>query len=145
MAHRVETKMKGNKVNEVLNRLHLAVPNKRDDKVRQGRPSSQASVCVAVLGRWPLGTCLFLVLPRVTLGFHFFIPGEVTRACGRDEVKKSSVHLLLPVTVCVVTCCLSLRSSVGAIVTHPHPPCFLNCQWKHIFMFFCHYKQSTSL
>lgn len=26
--------MKGNKVNEVLNRLHLAVPNKRDDKVR---------------------------------------------------------------------------------------------------------------
>lgn len=34
LAHRVETKMKGNKVNEVLNRLHLAVPNKRDDKVR---------------------------------------------------------------------------------------------------------------
>ncbi|VCW76838.1 unnamed protein product [Gulo gulo] len=26
--------MKGNKVNEVLNRLHLAVPNKRDDKER---------------------------------------------------------------------------------------------------------------
>lgn len=25
--------MKGNKVNEVLNRLHLAMPNKRDDKV----------------------------------------------------------------------------------------------------------------
>uniref|UniRef100_A0A5F9CPP8 OBG-type G domain-containing protein n=1 Tax=Oryctolagus cuniculus TaxID=9986 RepID=A0A5F9CPP8_RABIT len=34
LAHRVEIKMKGNKVNEVLNRLHLAVPNKRDDKVR---------------------------------------------------------------------------------------------------------------
>nr|KAF6431314.1 GTP binding protein 4 [Rousettus aegyptiacus] len=34
LAHRVETKMKGNKVNEVLNRLHLAVPNKRDDKER---------------------------------------------------------------------------------------------------------------
>lgn len=34
MAHRVETKMKGNKVNEVLNRLHLAVPSRRDDKVR---------------------------------------------------------------------------------------------------------------
>ncbi|XP_069912103.1 GTP-binding protein 4 isoform X4 [Oryctolagus cuniculus] len=32
LAHRVEIKMKGNKVNEVLNRLHLAVPNKRDDK-----------------------------------------------------------------------------------------------------------------
>uniref|UniRef100_A0A5F9CWQ3 Nucleolar GTP-binding protein 1 n=1 Tax=Oryctolagus cuniculus TaxID=9986 RepID=A0A5F9CWQ3_RABIT len=34
LAHRVEIKMKGNKVNEVLNRLHLAVPNKRDDKER---------------------------------------------------------------------------------------------------------------
>lgn len=35
LAHRVETKMKGNKVNEVLNRLHsLAVPSRRDDKVR---------------------------------------------------------------------------------------------------------------
>ncbi|XP_005404964.1 PREDICTED: nucleolar GTP-binding protein 1 [Chinchilla lanigera] len=34
LAHRVETKMKGNKVNEVLNRLHLAIPNKRDDKER---------------------------------------------------------------------------------------------------------------
>uniref|UniRef100_A0A2K6EYN3 Nucleolar GTP-binding protein 1 n=1 Tax=Propithecus coquereli TaxID=379532 RepID=A0A2K6EYN3_PROCO len=34
LAHRVETKMKGNKVNEVLNRLHLAVPSKRDDKER---------------------------------------------------------------------------------------------------------------
>ncbi|XP_037366429.1 GTP-binding protein 4 [Talpa occidentalis] len=34
LAHRVETKLKGNKVNEVLNRLHLAVPNKRDDKER---------------------------------------------------------------------------------------------------------------
>ncbi|KAG3292772.1 GTPBP4 [Ictidomys tridecemlineatus] len=34
LAHRVETKMKGNKVNDVLNRLHLAVPNKRDDKER---------------------------------------------------------------------------------------------------------------
>jgi len=34
LAHRVETKMKGNKVNEVLNRLHLAMPNKRDDKER---------------------------------------------------------------------------------------------------------------
>lgn len=32
LTHRVEIKMKGNKVNEVLNRLHLAVPNKRDDK-----------------------------------------------------------------------------------------------------------------
>uniref|UniRef100_A0A480MFM6 GTP-binding protein 4 n=1 Tax=Sus scrofa TaxID=9823 RepID=A0A480MFM6_PIG len=34
LAHRVETKMKGNKVNEVLNRLHLAVPSRRDDKER---------------------------------------------------------------------------------------------------------------
>lgn len=34
LAHRVETKMKGNKVNDVLNRLHLAIPTKRDDKER---------------------------------------------------------------------------------------------------------------
>ncbi|XP_006025041.1 nucleolar GTP-binding protein 1 [Alligator sinensis] len=34
LAHRVETKMKGNKVTEVLNRLHLAVPSKRDHKER---------------------------------------------------------------------------------------------------------------
>lgn len=33
LAHRVDTKMKGNKVNEVLNRLHLAMPSKRDNKV----------------------------------------------------------------------------------------------------------------
>uniref|UniRef100_A0A6I8PWR6 GTP binding protein 4 n=1 Tax=Xenopus tropicalis TaxID=8364 RepID=A0A6I8PWR6_XENTR len=34
LVHRVETKMKGNKVNDVLNRLHLAVPSKRDEKER---------------------------------------------------------------------------------------------------------------
>lgn len=34
LAHRVDTKMKGNKVNDILNRLHLAVPSKRDDKER---------------------------------------------------------------------------------------------------------------
>nr|XP_021526383.1 nucleolar GTP-binding protein 1 [Aotus nancymaae] len=34
LAHRVETKMKGRKVNEVLNRLHLAVSSRRDDKER---------------------------------------------------------------------------------------------------------------
>lgn len=34
LSHRVDTKMKGNKVNEVLNRLHLAVPTKRDNKER---------------------------------------------------------------------------------------------------------------
>ncbi|XP_044533308.1 GTP-binding protein 4 [Gracilinanus agilis] len=34
LTHRVETKMKGNKVNDVLNRLHLAMPSKRDDKER---------------------------------------------------------------------------------------------------------------
>ncbi|XP_062981860.1 GTP-binding protein 4 [Elgaria multicarinata webbii] len=34
LAHRVDTKMKGNKVNDVLNRLHLAVPAKRDNKER---------------------------------------------------------------------------------------------------------------
>ncbi|XP_069504107.1 GTP-binding protein 4 [Ambystoma mexicanum] len=34
LAHRVDTKMKGNKVNDILNRLHLAMPSKRDDKER---------------------------------------------------------------------------------------------------------------
>ncbi|XP_060638532.1 GTP-binding protein 4 [Anolis sagrei] len=34
LAHRVDTKMKGNKVNDILNRLHLAVPTKRDTKER---------------------------------------------------------------------------------------------------------------
>nr|XP_033787443.1 nucleolar GTP-binding protein 1 [Geotrypetes seraphini] len=34
LAHRVDTKMKGNKVNDVLNRLHLAMPSKRDEKER---------------------------------------------------------------------------------------------------------------
>lgn len=33
LAARVETKMKGKKVHDVLNRLHLAVPAKRDEKV----------------------------------------------------------------------------------------------------------------
>lgn len=36
LTHRVHTKMKGNKVNDVLNRLHLAVPSKRDNKVGLG-------------------------------------------------------------------------------------------------------------
>ncbi|XP_048866112.1 nucleolar GTP-binding protein 1 [Brienomyrus brachyistius] len=34
LAHRVDTKMKGKKVHDVLNRLHLAVPTKRDQKER---------------------------------------------------------------------------------------------------------------
>ncbi|GLD50689.1 nucleolar GTP-binding protein 1 [Lates japonicus] len=34
LAHRVDTKMKGKKVHDVLNRLHLAMPAKRDDKER---------------------------------------------------------------------------------------------------------------
>uniref|UniRef100_A0A8C5C9P9 Nucleolar GTP-binding protein 1 n=1 Tax=Gadus morhua TaxID=8049 RepID=A0A8C5C9P9_GADMO len=33
LAHRVDGKMKGKKVHDVLNRLHLAVPSKRDHKV----------------------------------------------------------------------------------------------------------------
>uniref|UniRef100_A0AAX7T9W4 GTP-binding protein 4 n=1 Tax=Astatotilapia calliptera TaxID=8154 RepID=A0AAX7T9W4_ASTCA len=33
LAHRVNTKMKGKKVHDVLNRLHLAMPAKRDEKV----------------------------------------------------------------------------------------------------------------
>ncbi|XP_028833687.1 GTP-binding protein 4 [Denticeps clupeoides] len=34
LTHRVDTKMKGKKVHDVLNRLHLAVPAKRDEKER---------------------------------------------------------------------------------------------------------------
>lgn len=34
LAHRVDAKMKGKKVHDVLNRLHLAMPAKRDEKVR---------------------------------------------------------------------------------------------------------------
>uniref|UniRef100_A0AAQ5WWT4 Nucleolar GTP-binding protein 1 n=1 Tax=Amphiprion ocellaris TaxID=80972 RepID=A0AAQ5WWT4_AMPOC len=34
LAHRVNTKMKGKKVHDVLNRLHLAMPAKRDEKER---------------------------------------------------------------------------------------------------------------
>ncbi|TKS79357.1 Nucleolar GTP-binding protein 1 [Collichthys lucidus] len=34
LADRVETKMKGKKVHDVLNRLHLAMPTKRDEKAR---------------------------------------------------------------------------------------------------------------
>jgi len=34
LSHRVDTKMKGKKVHDVLNRLHLAVPAKRDEKER---------------------------------------------------------------------------------------------------------------
>ncbi|PWS23281.1 hypothetical protein DKP78_13910, partial [Enterococcus faecium] len=34
LTFRVDTKMKGKKVHDVLNRLHLAVPNKRDSKER---------------------------------------------------------------------------------------------------------------
>ncbi|XP_072364371.1 GTP-binding protein 4 [Scyliorhinus torazame] len=34
LTHRVESKMRGKKVNDLLNRLHLAVPSKRDQKER---------------------------------------------------------------------------------------------------------------
>ncbi|KAG5265272.1 hypothetical protein AALO_G00240420 [Alosa alosa] len=34
LTFRVDSKMKGKKVHDVLNRLHLAVPNKRDNKIR---------------------------------------------------------------------------------------------------------------
>uniref|UniRef100_G1SK19 Nucleolar GTP-binding protein 1 n=1 Tax=Oryctolagus cuniculus TaxID=9986 RepID=G1SK19_RABIT len=56
LAHRVEIKMKGNKVNEVLNRLHLAVPNKRDDKVR-----------------WPLQRAFEIHLLHYLLNFEFHL------------------------------------------------------------------------
>ena len=35
LQHRVDTKLKGNKVNSVLNRLHVAQPKARDDVVRE--------------------------------------------------------------------------------------------------------------
>uniref|UniRef100_A0A4W3GMN0 Nucleolar GTP-binding protein 1 n=1 Tax=Callorhinchus milii TaxID=7868 RepID=A0A4W3GMN0_CALMI len=34
LIHRVDSKMKGKKVHDVLNRLHLAIPSKRDDRER---------------------------------------------------------------------------------------------------------------
>lgn len=35
LLQRVDMKMKGRKVNDVLNRLHIAMPSPRDDKVRR--------------------------------------------------------------------------------------------------------------
>ena len=35
LQHRVDTKLKGNKVNAILNRLHVAQPKPRDDVVRE--------------------------------------------------------------------------------------------------------------
>ncbi len=35
LQHRVDTKLKGNKVNSILNRLHVAQPKARDDIVRE--------------------------------------------------------------------------------------------------------------
>ena len=34
LAHRVDMKLKSRKVNDVLNRLHVAQPQKRDERVR---------------------------------------------------------------------------------------------------------------
>lgn len=34
LAHRVESKLRGTKINSVVNRIHVAMPQKRDDKVR---------------------------------------------------------------------------------------------------------------
>ena len=34
LAHRVETKLKGNKINSIINRIHVAVPKARDDVER---------------------------------------------------------------------------------------------------------------
>lgn len=39
LAHRVDNKMKGKKVHDVLNRLHLAMPSKRDEKVNMEKIS----------------------------------------------------------------------------------------------------------
>lgn len=42
LATRVEVKAKGRKVNEVVNRLHVARPQQRDDKVRD--PNKKSTV-----------------------------------------------------------------------------------------------------
>jgi nucleolar GTP-binding protein len=34
LAHRVDTKLKGSKINSVINRIHVAQPKARDDLVR---------------------------------------------------------------------------------------------------------------
>lgn len=44
LATRVETKMKGKKVHDVLNRLHLAMPAKRDEKASCCSAGVQASI-----------------------------------------------------------------------------------------------------
>ena len=35
LAHRVESKLKGTKINSVINRIHVALPRPRDDLVRE--------------------------------------------------------------------------------------------------------------
>lgn len=35
LEHRVDTKLKGNKINSILNRLHVAQPKARDEMVRE--------------------------------------------------------------------------------------------------------------
>lgn len=48
LAHRVDTKMKGKKVHDVLNRLHLAMPTKRDTKVLRlihVKPHGHNAIC----------------------------------------------------------------------------------------------------
>lgn len=53
LAARVETKMKGKKVHDVLNRLHLAMPTKRDQKVRSQPTGLVTSLrCVCWWGEW---------------------------------------------------------------------------------------------
>lgn len=71
--------MKGNKVNEVLNRLHLALPNKRDDKVRWSFAGPLwFSGCVAVLGPW--------------------VPHVFSRGCRLLNVDTSGLHIEMSVS-----------------------------------------------
>ncbi len=49
LAHRVDTKMKSKKVHDVLNRLHLAVPTKRDQKVHALCPLDLKRITLAML------------------------------------------------------------------------------------------------
>ena len=50
LAQRVEVKLKGKKVNDVLNRLHLALPAKRDEKVH----------CLDVMWHTHTHTCMHM-------------------------------------------------------------------------------------
>lgn len=70
LAHRVDSKMKGKKVHDVLNRLHLAMPAKRDEKV---------ITAARVLGRlsWRC-SWLFGLSRTFVFSFPLSLPGQAS-------------------------------------------------------------------